>query len=123
MVDKKSVIGKLQRTMSLDSAWRETRLRRIVRSQRSQTLAQITTQLNDGASPIDSEWGVKCSFHHMCFGSRRPTRVPLLNAHRRAVHLAWAREHIDWSVENSKRVAWSDESRFRLLNTEGRLII
>ncbi|GFU04607.1 uncharacterized protein TNCV_4376931 [Trichonephila clavipes] len=34
-----------------------------------------------------------------------------------------AREHRDWSVEDWKRVAWSDESRFRLLNADGRLRI
>ncbi|GFV73563.1 hypothetical protein TNCV_4524291, partial [Trichonephila clavipes] len=31
------------------------------------------------------------------------------------------REHRDWSVDRWKRVAWSDESRFRLLNANGRL--
>ncbi|GFU69450.1 hypothetical protein TNCV_2282191 [Trichonephila clavipes] len=44
--------------------------------------------------------------------SRQPTRVPLLNARHRAARLAWAREHRDWNLENWKRVAWSDESRF-----------
>ncbi|GFU39842.1 HTH_Tnp_Tc3_2 domain-containing protein [Trichonephila clavipes] len=70
----------------------ERRLRYIVRSQRSQTSAQTTTQLNDGASSS-------------------------------AVRLVWAREHRDWSVEDWRRVAWNDESRFRLLNTDGRLRI
>ncbi|GFX80293.1 transposable element Tc1 transposase [Trichonephila clavipes] len=56
----------------------------------------------------------------MCFGSRRPTRVPLLNARHRVALLAWAREGKDWNVEDWKRVAWSKESRFRILNTDGR---
>ncbi|GFT31492.1 uncharacterized protein TNCV_608981 [Trichonephila clavipes] len=59
----------------------------------------------------------------MGFGSRRPTTVSLLNARHPAACLAWAREHRDWSVEDWKRVAWSDESRFRLLNADGRLRI
>ncbi|GFV70371.1 HTH_Tnp_Tc3_2 domain-containing protein [Trichonephila clavipes] len=63
----------------------ERRLRLIFRSQLSQTLAPITT-------------------HH------RPTRVPLLNARHRFARLAWARERRDWSVEDWKRVTWSDES-------------
>ncbi|GFV82146.1 HTH_Tnp_Tc3_2 domain-containing protein [Trichonephila clavipes] len=58
----------------------ERRLRRIVRSQRSQTLAQITTHLNDGASRKVSKWTVQRSLPRMGFGSRRSTRVPLLNA-------------------------------------------
>ncbi|GFU80776.1 HTH_Tnp_Tc3_2 domain-containing protein [Trichonephila clavipes] len=88
----------------------ERRLRRIVRSQRSQTLAQITTQLNDGASHTVSKRTMQSLLHRMGFGSSRPTRVPLLNARYRAALLVWAREHRYWSVEDWKRVAWSDES-------------
>ncbi|GBL86930.1 hypothetical protein AVEN_172034-1 [Araneus ventricosus] len=69
------------------------RLSRIVRSQKNQTLAQITIQLNQGASRTDSKRTVQSSLQRMGFGSRRPTRVPLLNARHRAAHLAWAREH------------------------------
>ncbi|GFV65302.1 transposable element Tc1 transposase [Trichonephila clavipes] len=59
----------------------------------------------------------------MGFGSRRHRRVSLLNARHRAERLSWAREYRDWSVEDWKRVAWSDESRFRLLKPDGRLRI
>ncbi|GFY02733.1 transposable element Tc1 transposase [Trichonephila clavipes] len=37
--------------------------------------------------------------------------------------LDWAREPRDWSVEDWKRVAWSDESLIRLLKADGRLRI
>ncbi|GFW54705.1 hypothetical protein TNCV_788071 [Trichonephila clavipes] len=46
------------------------RLRRIVRSQ---TLAQITTQLIYGASPTVRKWTAQHSLHCMGFGSCRPT--------------------------------------------------
>ncbi|GFU66879.1 uncharacterized protein TNCV_895151 [Trichonephila clavipes] len=59
----------------------------------------------------------------MGIGSHRPTIVPLLNARHRAARFAWASEHRDWSVEDWKRVACSDESRFRLLNADWRLRI
>ncbi|GFT01714.1 HTH_Tnp_Tc3_2 domain-containing protein [Trichonephila clavipes] len=73
----------------------ERRLRCIVGSQRSQTLAHIATQFNDGASRTVSKRTVQRSFHSMGFGSDRPTRVPLFNARYRAVPLVWAREHRD----------------------------
>ncbi|GFV24593.1 HTH_Tnp_Tc3_2 domain-containing protein [Trichonephila clavipes] len=73
----------------LDRVRGERRLRRIVRSQRSQTLAQITTQLNDGASCSVSKWTMQRSLHRIGFGSRRPSRVPLHNARHRAVRRAW----------------------------------
>ncbi|GFW50485.1 HTH_Tnp_Tc3_2 domain-containing protein [Trichonephila clavipes] len=75
---------------------------------------QLVLTLNDGASRTVSKRTVELSLHRMGFGSHRPTRVPLLNAQHQAAHLAWARELRDWSVEDWKRVAWSDESRFRL---------
>ncbi|GFU77407.1 HTH_Tnp_Tc3_2 domain-containing protein [Trichonephila clavipes] len=74
-------------------------------------------------------WWAKNSNRANCKGQfsldnacRRPTRVPLLNIHHRAARLAWTRHHKDWRVEDWKRVAWSDESRFRK-NTDGRLKI
>ncbi|GFX55099.1 HTH_Tnp_Tc3_2 domain-containing protein [Trichonephila clavipes] len=63
-------------------------LRRIVRSQRSPALAQITTQLNDGASRTVSKRTVQRSLLRIIFGSRRPTRIPLLNARHQGGRLA-----------------------------------
>ncbi|GFU75913.1 hypothetical protein TNCV_775121, partial [Trichonephila clavipes] len=48
---------------------------------------------------------------------------PLINDTHRAAHLAWAREHRDYSVENWKRVAWSDKYRFQLFNADRSLRI
>ncbi|GFW52682.1 HTH_Tnp_Tc3_2 domain-containing protein [Trichonephila clavipes] len=67
-------------------------LRHIARSQRSQALAQITTQLYYGASRTVSKRTMQHSLHSMGFESRRPTRVSLLNVHHRAARLAWSRK-------------------------------
>ncbi|GFT67305.1 HTH_Tnp_Tc3_2 domain-containing protein [Trichonephila clavipes] len=72
------------------------RLKRIARSQRCQSLAQITTQLNDVAIRTVSKWTVQTS------GNRQPKRVPLLHARHREARLACAREHRYWSVEDWK---------------------
>ncbi|GFU32448.1 HTH_Tnp_Tc3_2 domain-containing protein [Trichonephila clavipes] len=77
----------------------------IVRSQQSQTSAQITTQLNDDASRIVSKRTVQHLLHRMGFANRRTTRVPLLDAWHWVARLAWTREQTNWSVENWKRVA------------------
>ncbi|GFU29330.1 HTH_Tnp_Tc3_2 domain-containing protein [Trichonephila clavipes] len=95
MVDKKPSDRANYKGQLALTARDERRLRRIVR-----TLAQITTHFNDGASRTVSKWTVQRSLHRMGFGSRRPTRVPLLNAHHRAARLAWAREYRNWSVED-----------------------
>ncbi|GFV13614.1 HTH_Tnp_Tc3_2 domain-containing protein [Trichonephila clavipes] len=107
MVDKKNSDRENCKGLLALTVRGERRLRRIMRSQRSQTLAQITTQLSDGASRTVSKWTVQRSLQRMGFGSRQPTRIPLFNARHRAAHLAWAK-YRDWSVEDWKRVAWSD---------------
>ncbi|GFX82731.1 HTH_Tnp_Tc3_2 domain-containing protein [Trichonephila clavipes] len=85
--DRKSCKRQLALTLEV-----EKRLWRTVRSQQNQAFSEINTRLNDGARRRVSKWTVPLSFHRMGFGSRRPTRVPLLNARHQAVRLAWGRE-------------------------------
>ncbi|GFU95292.1 transposable element Tc1 transposase [Trichonephila clavipes] len=59
----------------------------------------------------------------MCFGSRRPPRVLLINVRNQAARVAWAGEHTVGSVDVWKRVAQSGEIRFQQLNAAGRLRI
>ncbi|GBN06602.1 hypothetical protein AVEN_7474-1 [Araneus ventricosus] len=80
-------------------------------------------ELHQSASRTVSKRAVQRSPHLLGFGIRRPTRVPLLNARHRAARLAWSKEHREWTLEDWKRVAWSYESRFRLLHAYGRLKI
>ncbi|GFW76537.1 HTH_Tnp_Tc3_2 domain-containing protein [Trichonephila clavipes] len=84
------------------TVYEEIRLGRIVRSQRSQTVAQNTTQLNDSASRIVSKRTKQSSLHRMGFGNSRPTRVPLLNARHWGARLILARGNRDWGVEDRK---------------------
>ncbi|GBM90767.1 hypothetical protein AVEN_188989-1 [Araneus ventricosus] len=53
--------------------------------------------------------------------SRRSPRVPLLNKRYRQLRLQWAREHRDWTMDDWKTVAWSDESRFLIHHVDGRV--
>ncbi|GBO07077.1 hypothetical protein AVEN_55626-1 [Araneus ventricosus] len=52
---------------------------------------------------------------------RRPTRVSLLTKRHRQLRIQWAREHRDWTMDEWKRVAWSDESRFLIHHVDGRV--
>ncbi|GBN76362.1 hypothetical protein AVEN_150575-1 [Araneus ventricosus] len=111
MVGKKLAIGQTAKGQLASNERGVRRLSLIVHIQRRQTLAQINTQLNQGASRTVSKRTVQRSLHCMGFGSLRPTGVPLLNARHRAARLAWARKHREWTLEDRKRVARSDESR------------
>ncbi|GBN19499.1 hypothetical protein AVEN_236001-1 [Araneus ventricosus] len=51
--------------------------------------------------------------------SRRPTRVTLLTKRHRQLRLQLA--HRDWAMDEWKRVAWSDESRFLIHHVNSRV--
>ncbi|GBL78665.1 Transposable element Tc1 transposase [Araneus ventricosus] len=53
--------------------------------------------------------------------NRRPTLVPLLTKRHRQLRLQWVRKHRDWTMDEWKRVAWSDESRFLIHHVDGRV--
>ncbi|GFU47886.1 hypothetical protein TNCV_4966991 [Trichonephila clavipes] len=59
---------------------------------------------------------MNCTTLASSYGFREQSAYEL-NGRHRAARFAWTREHRDWSVEDWKRVTWSDESRFQLLNT------
>ncbi len=55
--------------------------------------------------------------------SRRPHRVPLLSAKNSTRRIQFTQNHQNWTIEDWKNVAWSDESRFLLRHSDGRVRI
>uniref|UniRef100_A0A8C4Q1N8 Transposable element Tc1 transposase n=1 Tax=Eptatretus burgeri TaxID=7764 RepID=A0A8C4Q1N8_EPTBU len=84
-------------------------------------VAQVTENFNGGYRRNVSQSTV----HHtlLCMGlrSRRAVRVPMMTPVHRCKRLQWAREHRNWTLEQWKKVAWSDESRFLLDHVDGRV--
>ncbi len=86
---------------------------RLVRDDRKATVTQITTHYKGMQNTI-SERTTRRTLKQMGYSSRRPHRVPLLSAKNRKRRLQFAQAHQNWTIENWKNVAWSDESRFLL---------
>ncbi|GBN55214.1 hypothetical protein AVEN_246141-1 [Araneus ventricosus] len=99
---------------------RRRRLSRLVKQNRRQTVAQLTAQYNAGPRASVSDT-VQRTLLDMGLSSRRPTRVPLLTKRHRQLRLQWARKHRDWTMDEWKRVALSDESRFLIHHIDGRV--
>ncbi|XP_073808214.1 GRB2-associated-binding protein 3 isoform X2 [Danio rerio] len=62
-----------------------------------------------------SEHTTHPTLSRMGYSSRRPHRVPLLSAKNRKLRLQFTQAHQIWTIEDWKNVAWSDESRFLLV--------
>ncbi len=90
--------------------------------ERKATLTQITTRYNQGMQNIISELTTRRTLKQMGYSSRRAHRVPLLSAKNRKQRLQFTPAHQNWTIEDWKNVAWSDESRFLLRHSDGRVI-
>ncbi len=84
----------------------------LVRDDRKATVTQITPRYNQCMQNTISERTTRRTLKQMGCSSRRPHRVPLLSAKNRKRRLQFAQVHQNWTIEDWKNVAWSDESWF-----------
>ncbi len=96
---------------------------RLVRDDRKATVTQITTRYNQGIQNTISERTTRRTLKQMGYSSRRPHRVPFLSAKNRKQRLQFSQAHQNWTIEDWKNVAWSDESRFLLRHSDVRVRI
>lgn len=94
----------------------ERRLARVVKTHSKATVAQVAEKLNAGSDKKVSEYTVHRSLLRM--GLRRRSGA-LQAAVQQQKRLQWALEHLNWSAEQWKKVAWSGESRFLLYQADG----
>ncbi len=94
-----------------------------VRDDRKVTVTQITTRYNQGMQNTISERTTRQTLKQMGFSSRRPHRVPLLSDKNRTRRLQFTQGHQNWTTEDWKNVAWSDDSQILLRNSDSRVRI
>ncbi len=90
----------------------QRRMGRLVRDDRKATVTQITTHYNKGMQNTISERTTHRTLKQMGYSSWRPHRV-----------LQFTQAHQNWTIEDCKNVTWSDESRFLLRHSDGRVRI
>ncbi len=100
--------------------WCQRRMGWLVRDDRKTTVTQINTRYNQGMQNTISECTTRRTLKQMGYSSRRPHRVPLLSAKNRTQRLQFTQTHQNWTIEDWKNVAWSEESRFLLRHSDDR---
>ncbi len=98
----------------------QRRMSRLVRDDRKTTVTQITTRYNQDLQNTISEHTTHRTLKKMDSSSRRPHRVPLLSDKNRKRRIQFTQTHQNWTIEDCKNVAWSDECRFLLRRSDGR---
>ncbi len=82
----------------------------MVRDDRKAAVTQITTHYNQYMQNTISECTTRRTLKQMGSSSRRPHRVLLLSAKNRKWRPQFVQAHQNWTIEDWKNVAWSDES-------------
>ncbi len=101
----------------------QRRMDRLVRDDRKTTVTQIITRYNQDLQNTISEHTTHRTLKQMGSSSRRPHRVPLLSDKNSTRRLQFTPDHQNWTIEDWKNVAWSDESRLLLRHSDGRVRI
>ncbi len=83
---------------------------RLVRDDRKETVTRINTRYNQSMQNTISERTTRQTLKQMAYSRRRPHRVLLLSAKNRKQRLQFTQTHQNWTIEDWKNVAWSDES-------------
>ncbi len=89
------------------------------RCDRKATETQKNTRYNQGMQNTISEHTTRRTLKQMGYSSRRPHRVPLLSSKNRTRRIQFTQTHQNWTIEDWKNIAWSDESRFLLHSDVG----
>ncbi len=97
----------------------QRRMSRLVSDDRKATVTQVTTRYNQGMQNTISERTTHRTLKQMGFSSRRPHRVPLLSAKNSTRRIQFTQACQNWTIEDWKNVAWSDESWFLLRHSDG----
>ena len=86
------------------------RLLRIVEKNPEATLAELQAQM-----PIKcSTWLISKHLHESNLNKRVAVVKPYLTEKQRKARYKFAKEHLNWTVDQWKRVIWTDESSFQI---------
>ncbi len=97
--------------------WCQRIMGRLVIDDRKATVTQITTRYNQAMQNTISEHTTCRTLQQMAY------RVPLLSAKNGKWRIHFTQDLQNWTIDDCKNVAWSDESQFLLRHSDGRVRI
>lgn len=86
---------------------------------RRQTLSQIRLNVMNKTNKNISKQTIRNELARQSLHSRIPRFSPLISERNKERRLLWARTYENWTVEDFKKVLWSDESTYTQFRTSG----
>ena len=101
----------------------QRQLKRIAKKNRKSSLRSLTELYNEGKQKQQkvSSKTLSRNLHQLGFWSRRAAKKPLVSKANRKKRLAFYHYHKGWNLNKWSDVLFSDESKFNLLNCDGRI--
>ena len=93
---------------------------RLLASGKCSNAVEIQKYLRIYENIVVSEDTVKRALRRNGLSSRVKRKKPFLNKRTRKERYKFAKKYKDWSVEDWRRVIWSDESKFKIYGSDGR---
>ena len=94
--------------------------KRIIRMGRADNAVQVIKALQDVTNQSISSQTVRRNLKKSGLRPVVKKKRPLLNPHHRKNRLDFAESHKEWTLEDWKRVIWSDETKINHLGSDGR---
>ena len=96
-------------------------LKAIIVKNRREPVAKINEIFIESTGNTICNRTMKNTLYEMGYNSRTALRKPSVSENNRKIRLNWAREKRLWTIDDWKKVVWSDESRFTLFRNDGKV--
>lgn len=93
---------------------------RILKKKEGSTATQITKVLKTSHNIDISRFTVSRVLKSFGYACRIKKKKPRLTPKHKKDRLQWAKVHESWTTDDWSNVIWSDESKFNLLNSDGK---
>lgn len=115
--DKENLVGGRPRKLTSTDRWAVLTM---VRTGKAGTAVEATKCINDAISQPVSTQTIRNVLKEDGYKAYVKKKRPFLSSCHRKARLQFAEEHIQWTVEDWKRVIWSDETKMNRFGSDGR---
>ena len=91
-----------------------------LKSGESNTATAITKQLQKDDNINVSRRTISRVLHSFGYIAKEKKKKPRLTDQHKKARYQWAKKYSTWTIEDWKNVIWSDESKFNVINSDGK---